>query len=152
MTMRFLLLALCCAVTLGGCFTWGGAGNLYAPYGQSFGTYVASSSVNTFCLAPQLRLLIWQIETHFGRKIVMSSGYRDPWHNGSVGGADDSYHMKCMAADIFIPGVDKRRLVAYAYRNGLVGGLGCYPNKVFIHVDIRQRPRGWNRPVTFSGC
>ena len=60
--------------------------------------------------------------------------------------------MKCMAADIFIPGVDKSRLIAYAYRNPLIGGLGCYPGRTFIHIDVRQRPRGWNRPVTFSGC
>jgi len=34
----------------------------------------------------------------------------------------------------------------------MVGGLGCYPGRTFIHVDVRKRPRGWNKPVTFSGC
>jgi hypothetical protein len=29
---------------------------------------------------------------------------------------------------------------------------GCYPGRSFIHVDVRDRPRGYRRPVTFSGC
>ena len=48
--------------------------------------------------------------------------------------------------------VDKRRLIAYVARNNGVGGLGCYPGKQFIHIDVRDRPRGWNKPVTFGGC
>lgn len=147
--MRLLVLALICATTLSGCF-WS-AGD-YSPYRQSFGTYVANSSVNTFCLSPKLRLAIFAVEARFGRKVVVSSGYRDPSHNASVGGADDSFHMKCMAADFFIPGIPKRELIAWAMRERLVGGLGCYPAKAFIHIDVRDRPRGWNKPVTFSGC
>jgi uncharacterized protein YcbK (DUF882 family) len=61
-------------------------------------------------------------------------------------------HMRCMAADIFIPGVSKQKLIAYAMRNWRVGGLGCYPGRNFIHIDVRERPRGWTRPVTISGC
>src|SRR5262245_1223668 len=101
--MRLLVLALICATTLSGCF-WS-TGDLYSGYRHNFGTYVANSSVNTFCLAPKLRLALFSVESRFGRKVVVSSGYRDPSHNAAVGGADDSYHMKCMAADFFIPGV-----------------------------------------------
>jgi zinc D-Ala-D-Ala carboxypeptidase len=149
--MRFVLLALVCVVTLSGC-ALSPPRNLYAGYSQNFGSYVANTGVDTFCLAPKLRLAIWGLETFFGRRVVISSGYRDPQHNANVGGKDDSYHMKCMAADLFIPGVAKSRLIAAAYRNDLVGGLGCYPGRVFIHVDVRNRPRGWSHPVTFSGC
>jgi uncharacterized protein YcbK (DUF882 family) len=114
--------------------------------------YVAHSKVNTICLSPKLRFAISAIERKFGRQVVVSSGFRDPWYNDDVGGADNSYHTKCMAADIFIPGVSKRSLIAAAYREGLVGGLGCYPGRTFIHIDVRDRPRGWKKPVTFSGC
>ena len=148
--MRLILAALACAAILAGCAT--APRNLYAPYKTSFGMYVASSEVNTFCLAPKLRFAIGALEARFSRKVVVSSGYRDPFHNGKAGGADDSYHMKCMAADIFIPGVNKRDLIAAAYRESLVGGLGCYPGRTFIHIDVRDRPRGWKHPVTFSGC
>ena len=148
--MRLFLLALACVATLAGCAT--APRNLYAPYKTSFGMFVAHSEVNTFCLAPKLRFAIAAIEGRFGRKVVVNSGYRDPSHNSDVGGADNSYHMQCMAADIFIPGVSKRNLIAVAYRERLVGGLGCYPGRQFIHIDVRDRPRGWNKPVTFSGC
>ena len=151
--MKRLALALLAAALLSGClpiafFASGG----YDGYRQNFGTYVAHKDVNAFCLSPKLRLAIWEFEGHFGRKIVMSSGYRDPFDNGKVGGAEGSYHTRCMAADFFIPGIPKQKLIAYAARLNLVGGLGCYPGKSFIHIDVRDRPRGWRRPVTFGGC
>ena len=149
--LRAIAMALTCAATLSAC-AFSPSRDPYAGYTQNFGTWVANRSVDTFCLVPQLRMAILSLETIFGRKVVVSSGYRDPLHNASVGGKDDSFHMKCMAADIFIPGVDKGRLIAAAYRNALVGGLGCYPGRTFIHIDVRQRPRGMDHPVTFSGC
>jgi uncharacterized protein YcbK (DUF882 family) len=149
--MRRLLLALISAAMLSGC-ALSPARDLYASYRTDFGTYVANSGVSTFCFSPQLRFAIWSIESHFGRHVVVTSGFRDPIHNWMVGGKEDSFHQKCMAADIFIPGVDKSRLIAFAYGNNLVGGLGCYPGRGFIHIDVRSRPSGWNHPVTFSGC
>ena len=150
-----IVLALCAAALLSGCLPFAlfaSSGNAYRGYQQSWGTYVAHKNVNAFCISPKLRLAILDFEGHFGRKIVMSSGYRDPFHNADVGGADNSYHTKCMAADFYIPGVDKRKLIAFALRNNLVGGLGCYPGRTFIHIDVRDRPRGYRKPVTFSGC
>jgi zinc D-Ala-D-Ala carboxypeptidase len=149
--MRRVLLAIMSVVLLAGCAI-SPARNLYAGYRTDFGTYVANGGVSTFCFLPQLRLALWSIESHFGRRVVVSSGYRDPLHNWSVGGKDDSYHMKCMAADIFIPGVNKSSLIAFVYGNNLIGGLGCYPGRGFIHIDVRSRPSGWSHPVTFSGC
>ena len=129
-----------------------GGGPDYRPFGNNLGVYVASGKVNTLCLSPKLRYAIWEFEGFFGKKVVMNSGFRTPWHNYSVGGAGGSYHMRCQAADFFIPGVPKEKLIAYAKRSGIVGGLGCYPGKKFIHIDVRGRPRGYNGPVTFSGC
>lgn len=154
-TMKRLVLVLLAAALLSGCLPFAlfaSAGSAYRGYKQSWGTYVASDNVNAFCLTPKLRLAILEFEGHFGKKIVMNSGYRDPFYNGKVGGSDNSYHMKCMAADFFIPGVDKRKLIAFAARQNLIGGLGCYPGRPFIHIDVRDRPRGWRRPVTFGGC
>ncbi len=128
------------------------SGSAYSGKRTNWGTFVSSGEVNAFCLSPKLRFLIWEFEGHFGKKIIMSSGYRDSAHNSSAGGADNSLHTKCMAADFYIPGVDKRELIAFAMRSSSVGGLGCYPGRQFIHVDVRDRPRGYNRPVTFSGC
>ena len=90
------------------------------------------------------------IEGHFGKKVVMNSGYRTPAHNAEVGGAEDSYHKKCMAADFFIPGVPKSQLIAYARRCRWSAASGCYPGRDFIHIDVRSRPWGAKGPVTFA--
>lgn len=120
-------------------------------YRSSLGVQVASGNVNTVCLSPGLRLAIWEFEGHFHKKVVMTSGYRTPWHNASVGGASSSYHTKCQAADFFIPGVSKQELIDYAASLDIVGGLGCYPGRNFIHIDVRRRPAGYRQPVTW-GC
>jgi len=154
--MKTLLSALACALLLCGCVPLAifanGSGSGYRGLKSDWGTYVSHDNVNALCLSPKLRLAIWDFEGRFGRKVVMNSGYRDVHYNGTVGGADNSYHTKCMAADFYIPGVPKQELIAFAMSNGYVGGLGCYPGRNFIHVDVRDRPRGWKRPVTFSGC
>lgn len=146
-----VLIALVLASALSGCFSMN-AGDAYRGYGTSNGLYVANGGVDTSCISPKLRSALSQIERHFGRKAVLSSGFRDVEHNARVGGVDNSFHTKCMAADIFIPGVPKGRLIAYTMKVDRVGGLGCYPGRTFIHVDVRNRPRGWTRPVTFNGC
>lgn len=153
--LRSILAIVVCALSLAACMPLAmfasSSGSAYAGKKNDWGTYVASREVNAFCLTPKLRFLIWEFEGQFGRKVIMNSGFRDGQHNAAAGGADNSYHTKCMAADFYIPGVDKRELIAFAMRSS-AGGLGCYPGRQFIHVDVRDRPRGYNRPVTFSGC
>lgn len=148
-----LIAALASALLLSGCFFLGGGGSAsYNGYVQRAGMFLSSSDVDNSCISPKLRSAIASFERKFGKKIVVNSGYRDPIRNIIGGGEDSSYHMRCMAVDFFIPGVSKGELVAFAKRNNQVGGLGCYPGRQFIHVDVRDRPRGWNKPVTFSGC
>ena len=153
--VRSTIAMLVCALSLAACMPMAmfasGSGSAYAGKRSDWGTYVSSKEVNALCLAPKLRFLIWEFEGQFGRKVIMNSGFRDGQHNSAAGGADNSYHTKCMAADFYIPGVDKQQLIAFAMRSS-AGGLGCYPGRQFIHVDVRDRPRGYNRPVTFSGC
>ena len=154
--MHKLLTVIIAALVLSGClpmaFFAAGGGSGYGGLGKSAGTFVTGSNVNATCLSPKLRLAIWEFEGYFGKKIVMSSGYRDLAHNASVGGADNSYHTKCMAADFYIPGISKDRLIAFAGKLNLVGGLGCYPGRTFIHVDVRDRPKGYTGPIKFNGC
>lgn len=144
------------AVTLAACMPMAmfatGSGAGYSGVRQDWGTFVSSKEVNALCISPKLRFVIWEFEGYFGKKIVMNSGYRNAFHNAAAGGAENSLHTKCMAADFYIPGVPKEQLIAFAMRTGSVGGLGCYPSRNFIHVDVRDRPRGRGTPVTFSGC
>ena len=148
--MLRLIVALLSVSLLAGCFATGPVS--YNGYVLRNGMYLSSWDVDNSCISPKLRDMLGSFERKFGRKVVLNSGYRDPIRNILAGGQDASYHTRCMAADIFIPGVDKASLIAFAMRNPQVGGLGCYPGHNYIHVDVRDRPRGLGKPVTFSGC
>jgi zinc D-Ala-D-Ala carboxypeptidase len=154
--MKTVLACLAIAILLSGCLPMAmfanGNGPAYRNLRTSYGTYISHNEVDAGCLTPKLRLAIWEFEGFFGGKVIMNSGYRTPQHNASVGGAENSFHMRCMAADFYIPGIDKSKLIAFAMRLGYVGGLGCYPGRDFIHIDVRDRARGANGPITFSGC
>jgi zinc D-Ala-D-Ala carboxypeptidase len=117
--LRSLAILIVSALALAGCLPMAmfasGSGPGYSGLRQDWGTYVSHNNVNALCISPKLRFVIWEFEGRFGRKVVMNSGYRNAFHNASVGGADNSYHTKCMAADFYIPGVPKRDLIAFAW-------------------------------------
>jgi len=138
------------SLLLGACVPMAMFASSSGGYQSRLGVQVASDRVNTACMSPALRLAIWEFEGRFGRKVVVSSGYRTPWDNKSVGGASNSLHTKCMAADFFIPGIAKSELVRFARGLKIVGGLGCYWNREFIHIDVRQRPSGYRQPVSWN--
>lgn len=87
-----------------------------------------------------LAFMLQRIREHFGRPIIISSGYRCVAHNTKVGGASRSFHISGMAADFTITGVLPsvvQKEVAKMMQDGrlLNGGLGIY--NTFTHYDIR---------------
>ena len=75
-----------------------------------------------------LAALLQKIRDHFGRPVVITSGYRTAAHNKSVGGAAYSQHLYGRAADIRVQGIPVEQLAAYAETclPG-TGGIGRYP-------------------------
>ena len=61
-----------------------------------------------------LAALLQKIRDHFGRPVVITSGYRTAAHNKSVGGAAYSQHLYGRAADIRVQGIPVEQLAAYA--------------------------------------
>lgn len=104
---------------------------------------VQHENVDVACLKPKLRNTLKRIEAHFGRQLVVTSGYRSRAHNRRVGGAQESRHMACEAADIKIAGVPKWQIAEYARSMPGRGGVGTYCHTDAIHVDIGPR-RDWN--------
>jgi uncharacterized protein YcbK (DUF882 family) len=102
-----------------------------------------TESVDVACLKPSLVRALKQIERHYGKKMVVTSGYRSPSHNRRARGAKNSLHMYCAAADIQIPGVGKWELAAYARTMPGRGGVGTYCHTNSIHVDVGPE-RDWN--------
>lgn len=107
------------------------------------GLLVQNESVQTSCFKPQLVSMLHDAEAHFGKKIVVTSGFRDPAHNQRVGGAKRSQHLHCNAADIQMVGVSKWDLARYFRSRADIGGVGTYCSTNSIHVDIGPR-RDWN--------
>lgn len=107
------------------------------------GLLVQHEGVDTACLKPALVKTLRQIERHYGKRVVVTSGYRSPSHNRRVRGARKSLHMACAAADIQISGVGKWELARYARTMAGRGGVGTYCHTESVHIDVGPE-RDWN--------
>ncbi|WP_228259538.1 YcbK family protein [Siculibacillus lacustris] len=103
------------------------------PFGIPY--MLQTNSVETACLKPELVDILRQVEKHYGRKVVITSGFRDRGRQGSL-------HRQCAAADIEVPGVDAASLANYSRTLPAVGGVGTYCHPHMIHLDIGA-PRDW---------
>lgn len=73
------------------------------------------------------------LRNHFGRPIIITSGYRSAAHNESIEGAAQlSYHVTGHAADIKINGVANELVARIAL--SIFGGVGLY--NTHVHVDV----------------
>lgn len=104
---------------------------------------VQHEKVDVSCLKPKLVQTLRQIERRFGKSVVVTSGYRNKSYNRLVGGARESKHMSCEAADIQVPGVSKWDIAEYVRSLPGRGGVGTYCHTESVHVDIGSK-RDWN--------
>jgi len=102
--------------------------------------------VSVKCFKPELIKLIRKVERHYGKKPIVTSGYRSPAHNRRIRGARRSLHMTCSAADIRVPGVGKAALARYLRSLPGRGGVGLYCRSRSVHIDIGSK-RQW-----YWGC
>ena len=104
---------------------------------------------DTVMVDEALTVVLQCILEHFGKAVVITSGYRTAAHNAKVGGAKSSQHLLGRAADIRVQGVSVEDVAAYA--ESLMpdwGGVGRYPMKVgratgWVHVDTRTDKARW---------
>lgn len=107
----------------------------------------------------QLIAYLQKIHDHFGKPVIVTSGYRCPTHNKRVSGSTSSYHTKGQAADIVISGVAPAEVAKYAESLGILG-IGLYETAKdghFVHVDTRTKKYFWYgqgeaKRTTFGGA
>lgn len=107
------------------------------------GLHLQTDKVQVDCFKPQLVRTLKAIERHYGRPVVVTSGYRSPKHNRRVGGASGSRHTSCEAADVQVEGVSKWQLAKYLRSMPGRGGVGTYCHTESVHIDIGNT-RDWN--------
>ena len=85
-----------------------------------------------------------ELRNYLGKPITILSGYRTDSYNKQCGGADNSYHLKGQAVDIYCSGVKPIVIALWAEFNGL-GGIGIYLNRSqeFVHIDTRDNKYRW---------
>lgn len=90
----------------------------------------------------ELLKVLEELRTHFGRPVIITSGYRCETHNANVGGAKKSQHLFGKAADVRVPGISADKVHAYLiqkYPNQY--GIGKYEN--WTHIDVRNVKARW---------
>jgi uncharacterized protein YcbK (DUF882 family) len=77
--------------------------------------------------------------------ITVTSGFRCTDYNKKVGGVRNSQHISGEAADIHIHGMDAKEMYGHALSIPAFkdGGIGIYPDRKFIHVDVRTKAARW---------
>gem|GEM_PF-4332356 len=102
---------------------------------------VTETRDKTSCFPKKLNNLLLQISKKFGKPVTILSGYRSPKDNERRGGAKNSMHIKCLAADFTVKGVSMQRVGRYLAKMKGRGGAGFYCRGRF-HIDIASR-RSW---------
>lgn len=89
--------------------------------------------------------ILQQVRDHFGASVTVTSGYRCPVHNKSVGGATGSHHSKGKAADITVKGHAPAEVAKYL-ESISVKRIGLYETKkdgFFVHVGSDDTKHFW---------
>ncbi len=89
----------------------------------------------------ELVSVLQKIRNHFGKAVTITSAYRTPGHNKSVGGTTYSQHLYGKAADIKVQGIAPKDVAKYAETLLDEGGIGIY--NTFTHIDVRSTKSRW---------
>lgn len=100
---------------------------------------------NKVVLDLKLIKMLQKIRDHFNASVNVNSGYRCAAHNKAVGGSNSSHHLKGMAADIRVEGIEPIEVAKYAESIG-IKRIGLYEGDKegnFVHIGSGTTKRFW---------
>ncbi|AXQ48991.1 D-Ala-D-Ala carboxypeptidase family metallohydrolase [Pseudomonas vlassakiae] len=77
-----------------------------------------------------------QVREMFGRPVIVSSGYRSEALNLLVGGAPGSQHVKGLAADFTVRGIDNREVVRQVSESDLAFDQLILEFDRWVHLSV----------------
>lgn len=116
----------------------------------SNGLILQTESVKVDCFKPELMKILRIVERHYGKRVMVTSGYRSPDRNRRAGGVQNSTHVYCKAADIQVEGVTKWDLAKFLRTVDGRGGVGTYCRTESVHIDVGTQ-RDWHHPCRRGG-
>ena len=88
------------------------------------------------------------VRVHFGKPVIITSGFRSPELCVAIGSSTNSQHAKGEAADFEIPGVSNKELADWIHDNLPYDQLileffdGKDPNSGWVHCSHKSENRG----------
>ena len=93
------------------------------------------------------------VREHFGKPVMISSGYRSPELCEAIGSSSKSQHAKGEAADFEIHSVDNKELATWITKNCEFDQLilefydGVDPNSGWVHCSVKRAPETGRKQV-----
>lgn len=105
--------------------------------------FACKDGSDVILIDPLLLWILQNVRDHFGKPVVITSGYRTPAYNANLSGASStSYHMQGRAADFVVSGVKAADVQAYLETiMPNTGGIG--KDSSYTHVDTRETKSRW---------
>ena len=91
-------------------------------------------------LDPKLIAMLDVAREAAGVPIVITSGFRSPEHNSTVGGVESSSHTKGLAVDVRSPNDQYGKQVAFGLGQAGFKRAGFYSHHIHVDVDYETKP------------
>lgn len=119
------------------------SGSVKASENFYYNEFACKDGTDTFFISEELINILQEIRDYFKSPVVITSGYRTPTHNSSVGGVYNSKHLRGLACDFVVQNVSTDDVLAFLEMEYPTTPLGIGTYGTFTHLDLRYSRHLW---------